>query len=560
MTDGDEVPIVRGAGVSPGRAAGPTVRMATAAGEPPSRRTSLSEDEAAQAIVDAATAVAEGLSARSEEAEGTAREVLQTTAQIAKDPTLVKDAQERVRSEGVTPERAVWEAAGAVADQFESLGGYFAERARDVSDVRDRIIAHLLGAPSPGLPQREEPYILLAQDLAPVDTAQLDPQVVRALVTEQGGPTSHTAILARSLGIPAVVGVGAGIEDVATHAEVLVDGGSGKIYLEPTAQQVAAARERPRQRRFDPPGRTSDGYRVALLANVAEVGQAGPAAEAGAEGIGLFRTEFAYLGRDCEPSIDEQVEAYTGVFEAFPGRRVVIRTLDAGADKPLPFLSTGEEANPALGVRGIRTSWYDPQVLQNQLTAIARAAEASSAEVWVMAPMIAQVSEAEDFVRTCAAHGLKTAGVMVEVPSAALLAGPILARAAFASIGTNDLVQYTLAADRLLGSLSMLSTPWDPAVLRLVESTCEGGRAQDRPVGVCGEAAADPVLAAVLVGLGVSSLSMTARALGDVGTLLAGSTLAQCRQAAGLALSAENAEDAREAARETLTAVDDLGM
>src|SRR5699024_5805155 len=208
MTDGDEVRIVRGAGVSPGRAAGPTVRMATAAGEPPSRRTTLAEEDAVQAIVDAATAVAAVLSARSEETEGTAREVLQTTAQIAKDPTLVKDAQERVRNERVTPERAVWEAAGAVADQFESLGGYFAERARDVSDVRDRIIAHLLGAPSPGVPQREEPYILLAQDLAPVDTAQLDPQVVRALVNEVGGHTSHTACLARGLGISGVLGGG----------------------------------------------------------------------------------------------------------------------------------------------------------------------------------------------------------------------------------------------------------------------------------------------------------------------------------------------------------------
>lgn len=560
MTDGDEVRIVRGAGVSPGRAAGPTVRMATAAGEPSRRRTTLSEEEATAAISDAATAVAERLSARSEEAEGTAREVLQTTAQIAKDPTLIKDAQKRVRDDRVTPERAVWEAAGAVADQFESLGGYFAERARDVSDVRDRIIAGLLGAPSPGLPHREEPYILLAQDLAPVDTAQLDPQVVRALVTEQGGPTSHTAILARSLGIPAVVGVGAGIDRIATPAEVLVDGGSGKIYLDPTEEQVAAARERPRQRSFEPPGRTQDGHRIALLANVAEVAQAEPAAQAGAEGIGLFRTEFAYLGRDTEPSIEEQAQAYSQVFAAFSGRRVVIRTLDAGADKPLPFLATGEEANPALGVRGIRTSWYEAQVLQNQLTAIARAAQSSDADVWVMAPMISQVSEAEDFVRECAAHGLQTAGVMVEVPSAALLAGPILARAAFASIGTNDLVQYTLAADRLLGSLSMLSTPWDPAVLQLVKATCEGGQAQDRPIGVCGEAAADPVLAPVLVGLGVSSLSMTPRALGDVGAMLAGSTLTQCRQAAGLALSAENADDARESARGALPAVAELGL
>ncbi|HLS63315.1 MAG TPA: phosphoenolpyruvate--protein phosphotransferase [Ruania sp.] len=560
MSGDEQVRIIRGAGVSPGRAAGPTVRMATAAGEPSRRRASQPLEEASAAIPAAATAVAEDLTGRAEHTEGTAREVLQTTAQIAKDPTLVSDAQQRVREEQITPERAVWEAAGAVASQFESLGGYLAERARDVADVRDRIIAHLLGAPSPGVPQREEPYILLARDLAPVDTAQLDPEVVRALVTEEGGPTSHTAILARALGIPAVVGVGAAIEQVAAEDTVLVDGGAGEVLLDPTEEQVAAARQRVRVRSFDPPGRTKDDHHVALLANVGEVAEAEPAAASGAEGVGLFRTEFAFLGRDTEPTVAEQVEAYAQVFAAFAGRRVVIRTLDAGADKPMPFLTSTEEANPALGVRGIRTSWQDPDVLENQLTAIAEAAETSEAEVWVMAPMVARVAEAEDFVTACARHGLDRAGVMVEVPSAALLAGPMLARAEFASIGTNDLTQYTLAADRLLGSLAPLSTPWDPAVLQLLQYTCDGGAAQSRPVGVCGEAAADPALAAVLVGMGVSSLSMTPRALGDVGALLAATTLAECRTAAGLALAAESAEDARRAVREALPALAELAL
>lgn len=560
MSGDEQVRIIRGAGVSPGRAAGPTVRMATAAGEPPKRRTTVPVAEAAEAIPAAASAVAADLTSRAEHAEGTARDVLETTAQIAKDPTLVKDAQRRVHEESLTPERAVWEAAGAVASQFESLGGYFAERARDVADVRDRIVAKLLGAPSPGVPEREEPYILLARDLAPADTAQLDPEVVRALVTEEGGPTSHTAILARALGIPAVVGVGAAIEQVAAEHVVLVDGGAGEVLLDPTAEQVAAARERVRSRTFSPPGATKDGHRVALLANVGEVAEAAPAAAAGAEGIGLFRTEFAFLGRDSEPTIEEQVEAYAAVFAPFAGKRVVIRTLDAGADKPMPFLNTAEESNPALGVRGIRTSWQNPDVLEHQLVAIARAAQASDAEVWVMAPMVARVSEAEDFVTACAAHGLDRAGVMVEVPSAALLAGPILARAAFASIGTNDLTQYTLAVDRLLGSLAALSTPWDPAVLQLLQQTCDGGAAQSRPVGVCGEAAADPALAAVLVGMGASSLSMTPRALGDVGALLAATTLAECRTAAGLALAAEDAEGARRAARGALPALAELAL
>ncbi|SED79553.1 phosphoenolpyruvate--protein phosphotransferase [Ruania alba] len=559
MTQGDQN-VVTGAGVSPGRAAGPAVRMTTGAGEPPRRRSSTDADTACSAIASAATAVAQDLAARAQTTEGTARDVLAATSQIAQDPTLVKDAQRRVREIRLSPERAVWEAAGAVADQFESLGGYLAERARDVIDVRDRIVAHLLGAPTPGVPAREEPFILIARDLAPADTAQLDPRVVRALVTEEGGPTSHTAILARAIGIPAVVGVGESLDRIVVDEVVLVDGGAGRVYLNPSPEAVEAARERATARTFTPPGATKDGHRVELLANVGEVAEAGPAAASGAEGVGLFRTEFCFLDRDDEPTIDEQVEAYSAVLDAFGGKKVVIRTLDAGADKPMPFLTDSDEVNPALGVRGYRTAWHNPDVLNHQLAAIASAADAHQADVWVMAPMVSRVEEAESFVAACEAHGLRTAGVMVEVPSAALLAGPMLARAAFASIGTNDLVQYTLAADRLLGALAPLSTPWDPAVLQLIQLTCAGGRAQGRPVGVCGEAAADPALAAVLVGLGVTSLSMTPRALGDVAALLGAVTVDECRTAAGLAVAAESAEGARRAVREALPVLADLAL
>ena len=209
------------------------------------------------------------------------------------------------------------------------------------------------------------------------------------------------------------------------------------------------------------------------------------------------------------------------MFDAFPGRRVVIRTLDAGADKPLPFVTAAGEPNPALGVRGLRTSWAHPAVLDDQLEAIAQAAASSSADVWVMAPMVATADEADAFVDRCAAHGLPHAGIMVEVPAAALRAADLLDRARFASLGTNDLTQYAMAADRELAGLAQLSTPWQPAVLSLVQLACAGGLRQDRPVGVCGEAAADPALAPVLVGLGVTSLSMTARALPDVGAVLA---------------------------------------
>jgi phosphotransferase system enzyme I (PtsI) len=551
---------LQGVGVSPGRAAGPTVRLAAGVPEPPLRRSSAAPEESVAALTTAADAVATELRTRAETVTGTAREVLETTAQIATDPTLIKDARQRIATERVSPERALWEAAAAVAAQFEELGGYFAERVRDVHDVRDRIVARLTGVPTPGVPTRTEPFILVAQDLAPADTAQLDPAVVRGLITAEGGPTSHTAILARALGIPAVVGLGEAAAQIVEGAVIVLDGGSGAVVLAPTSEEVARASEQHEARTFSGRGATSDGHRVELLANVGEVAQAEPAAAAGAEGVGLFRTEFCFLDRDTEPSIDEQVEAYGTVLAAFAGKKVVVRTLDAGADKPMPFLNPADEANPALGVRGFRTSWKNPDVLENQLTAIATAAAAAAAEVWVMAPMISRVGEAEEFVAACTRHGLETAGVMVEVPSAALLAGPILARAAFASIGTNDLTQYTLAADRLLGALAPLSTPWDPAVLSLIRTTCEGGQAQSRPVGVCGEAAADPALAAVLVGMGVTSLSMTPRALGDVAAVLAMTSLEQCRRAATLALATDNADAARLTARDALPALAELGL
>ncbi|MFD1214926.1 putative PEP-binding protein, partial [Arthrobacter sp. GCM10027362] len=236
------------------------------------------------------------------------------------------------------------------------------------------------------------------------------------------------------------------------------------------------------------------GHRIPLLANVGGGPEAAVAAATGAEGVGLLRTEFCFLNRSEEPSVDEQVEAYKAVFDAFEGKKVVVRTLDAGADKPLPFLTDATEPNPALGVRGYRTDWTSPGVLERQLQAIAEAAARSRAEIWVMAPMIATAEEAGRFAELCAAAGLRTPGVMVEVPSAALTAGSILKRVAFASLGTNDLTQYTMAADRQLGPLAVLNDPWQPAVLRLVQGLFDGPRAASwdapKPVGVCGESAA----------------------------------------------------------------------
>jgi phosphotransferase system enzyme I (PtsI) len=554
---------LHGVGVSPGTGAGVVATMPAPVAEPPAATLAPGADaEAAVAAIDAATAgVQAGLAAAAATASGTAAEVLTVAAAMAADPALAADAARRVRSAASTPERAVWEAAGVVIEQLAGLGGYMAERTRDVADIRDRVVARLTGVRPPGVPDPGHPFVLVAHDLAPADTATLDPAQVVAIVTVGGGPTSHTAILARSLGIPAVVAApdAAGLADGET---VVVDGSSGAVLREPSADDLALA-ERAAARRgrsFSGEGRTADGHRVQLLANVADPSGAQAAADAGAEGVGLFRTEFCFLGRTEEPTVAEQVAAYRSVLAAFPGRKVVVRTLDAGADKPLPFVTAAGEPNPALGVRGLRTAARHPAVLDRQLEAIAAAAAAEQAEVWVMAPMVATPDEAEAFVGACAAHGLAQAGVMVEVPAAALCAGAVLAHARFASLGTNDLTQYAMAADRELADLAALSTPWQPAVLALVAATCHGGTEQDRPVGVCGEAAADPALAPVLVGLGVTSLSMTPRALADVAAVLESVTLEDCRRVAALALAARTPADGRAAVRAALPVLDELGL
>lgn len=555
---------VVGIGVSPGRAVGPAVRLPAAVAEPPAGRRlppGADRQAAAEQVAVSAVAVRDELDAAALAATGDSAALLHAAAAMASDPSLVADAQQRVRDEHLVPERAVWEAADAVSAQLEALGGYMAERVRDVVDVRDRLVAHLTGQQAPGVPVRSHPYVLVADDLAPALTATLDPERVVAVVTAAGGPTSHTAILARSRGIPAVVAA-PGVVDVAEGTVLLVDGAAGTVTLDPSDDAVRRVRALAGAvRTFDGDGRTADGHRVELLANVGDPADAQAAADAGAQGVGLFRTEFAFLDRTHAPDVDEQTAAYGRVLAAFAGRRVVVRTLDAGADKPLPFLHAAPEANPALGVRGLRVAQERPEVLEDQLTAIARAAAAHpTTTTWVMAPMVATVDETEQFVAACARHGLTTAGIMVEVPSAALLAGPLLAHAKFASIGTNDLTQYTMAADRMLGAVASLSDAWQPAVLRLVEATALGGAAQARPVGVCGEAAADPALAVVLVGLGVTSLSMTPRALPDVAAVLAATDLATCRVLARRAADAASAADARATVRAGLPVLDSLGL
>ncbi len=436
---------------------------------------------------------------------------------------------------------------------FAGMGGLMAERVTDLRDIHARLLARLVGEPEPGVPVPTSPSILVAADLAPADTAGLDPALVVGIVTERGGPTSHTAIIARQLGIPCVVGATGAIATLDGHT-ALVDGQTGRVEADPE-QDKAAARvaedraERAELASWSGPGRTADGRPVELLANVADGASAVAASSEPVTGIGLFRTELCFLDRENEPSVDEQAEIYTRVLAPFSGdgRHVVVRTLDAGSDKPIAFASHPDEENPALGVRGLRLSFADPGLLHRQLDAIAIAAERSGTECWVMAPMVATVAEAHEFGGAVRARGLKP-GVMVEVPSAALLAHKILDEVDFLSIGTNDLTQYTMAADRMATDLAHLTDPWQPAVLQLVAIAAEAGRQAGKPVGVCGEAAADPLLACVLVGLGITSLSMAAAAVRPVGARVAGVTVGTCEEMADAALAAVDPATARNAA------------
>ncbi len=548
--------VLSGIGVGGGNAAGRVARMAPRPGVP-EPRTVLQSDAPAEsaAVREALRQVAADLDRRAADASGTATDVLSAQSMMVLDPALADRADALVH-EGADGPRALTAAFGEFRTALEAVGGHFAERVADLDDLRDRSVARFLGLPMPGLPQPGYPYVLVADDLAPADTALLDPSQVLALLTERGGPTSHTAILAKILGLPAVVGC-AEAATLTDGRPVLVDGAAGTIEVDPLPEAVAEATAREERRRSKAglvrgPGRTADGHPVKLLVNLGATGELPAAAAADSEGVGLFRTEFLYLDRAQAPTADEQITAYREVFTAFAGRRVVLRTLDAGADKPLPFATAADEPNPALGVRGLRTAVRDPLLLETQLAAVAAAAEGSGAEVWVMAPMVSVPREAADFTARVRAHGLPVAGAMVEVPAAALRAGSLAETCDFLSLGTNDLAQYALAADRTLGSLAELLDPWQPAVLDLVEMAARAGRAHERPVGVCGEAAADPALALVLVGLGVTSLSAAPACLPGVRAALAAQTLDHCRHLADLARTAPDATSARAAVLQAL--------
>ncbi|MFB4353539.1 phosphoenolpyruvate--protein phosphotransferase [Microbacterium sp. LS_15] len=541
---------LRGVGIGLGVALGPVVRMTEALPAPDSTPSTQGADAERTRVREAIAAVAAELNARGETAGGSAQEVLEAQAMIAEDPTLQDEVDARI-DDGATAEWAVHDAFAGFRATLEAVGGYLGERAADLDDIAQRVLARLRGVDAPGVPDPGHPFVLVARDLAPADTALLNLDQVLALVTFDGGPTSHTAILAREKGIVAIVGAAAA-SDLATGQPVIVDAAAGIVTVDPSDDEKERAEQRAAARRSADaapltPGALADGTLIPLLANLGKPADAADAVERGAEGVGLFRTEFLFLSSSQAPTVAQQREAYRELLAAFPGKKVVVRMLDAGADKPLAFLNDAHEENPALGLRGLRALRASEDILREQLTALAEADAETEAELWVMAPMVATVEETAYFTGLAREYGLKTAGVMVEVPSSALLADRVLAHADFASIGTNDLTQYTMAADRLLGSVAGFQDPWHPAVLRLVREVGDAGARLGKPVGICGEAAADPLLAVVLVGLGATSLSMAPSALADVRHTLSQRTLDEARSLAEKALAADDAAGARTA-------------
>ncbi|GAA2490817.1 putative PEP-binding protein [Winogradskya humida] len=531
--------LLRGLGASSGAATGPAYRVGDPPRLPRPRAVTDVDGELARAFA-AMDAVHDDIGRRAAAAaDPTTAEILRGQANLVADRTLRDGVAVAIR-DGLEAPHAV---AAVLAEHRAALlavGGLLAARAADLDDLRDRIVASCLGLPMPAMPAPGRPYVLIAVDLAPADVALLDLSQVLAVVTSAGSFVSHTAILARARGLPTVVACG-GALDITDGTVITVDGTTGRVTFGsvPPVPAVTVPTDN-----GDPRGSTADGHRIALLANI---GGAAELAGACVEGVGLFRTELLFQHHVDPPGLDEQVTAYEQVFAAMPGRRVVVRTFDAGSDKPLPFLSAGDEPNPALGIRGLRVVRRRAEILGTQIAAIAAAARSSRARVEVMAPMVTTVAEAAQFAALCRDAGLPTVGVMIEVPAAAVRAAQILGAVDFLSVGTNDLSQYAFAADRRSGELADLLDPWQPALLSLVALCAAAGSAAGRPVGVCGEAAADPAFAVVLAGLGVTSLSMTPAAVPPVRAALAAYTLEEARVAAQQALAATDPAAARAA-------------
>jgi phosphotransferase system enzyme I (PtsI) len=562
--------VYRGIPASPGVCHGPVVVLGDAARHV--LRREVPPDAVGVELARLQAALARTRRDLSEVQDQVARAVGQAEASIfdahllvLEDEMLLGEVRRRIESDRVNCEAAYHE----VAEKFATaLGGleddYLRERAADIRDVTGRVLDHLMGRTTEReLRDLAEPAIILAPNLSPSTTATLDPRKVLGLATDGGGTTSHTAILARKLGIPAVVGLGDITTRVRGGEHALVDGHSGAVTINPTDQTLFAYGQLKQRRAAlderlaalrSQPAITLDGHRIALAANIDVPTDAVAAVSAGAEGIGLFRSEFLFLNRRDFPGEDEQFEAYRAAAVTVSPQAAVVRTLDLGGDKLPAGWARGGEQNPFLGWRAIRVSLDLPEVFQAQLRAVLRAS--AFGKVRLMYPMISGLGElrqANMLLERCR-EDLRAAdvpfdpamqvGMMIEVPGAALVAEQLAREVDFFSVGTNDLTGYTLAVDRMNERVAPLFSPMHPGVLRLVQATVEAARRHGRWVGVCGEAAADPAMVPVLVGLGVDELSATPAAIPAVKFLLRRLRLGEAVEASGRALVAESAEDA----------------
>jgi phosphotransferase system enzyme I (PtsI) len=557
----------QGLAAAPGIAIGPAAVLKKTTGDLEQTGPAAEPQEEEARLTAAVEAVRRELTALKERTE---REVGAEQAAIfgahllmLDDPALVGETRRLIREEKLAAPAALTRVVDDLAAVLDALPDeYLRERAADVRDVGGRLLAELTGARTEVV--LPAPAVVVGADLTPSQTAQLPKDKLLALLSGTGGRTAHVAILARSLGIPAVVGLGERLSTVRDGDLVAVDGTQGLVAVNPSDQeleewrrrQAAAEEEKARLAAFkDLPGVTRDGRRVELAANIGTPGDVGPAQALGAEGVGLFRTEFLYMDRTDLPSEEEQFEAYRTAVAAFAPQPVIIRTLDIGGDKELPYLGLTREENPFLGLRAIRFSLARPEVFRTQLRAILRAG--AYGNVKVMFPMVATPAEVrsarrhlEEVREELSRAGVKLAekievGIMVEVPAAALAADLLAPEVDFFSIGSNDLIQYTLAADRHNERVAYLYEPFHPAVLRLIERTIRAAHAAGIWAGMCGELAGDRLATPLLLGLGLDEFSMAAGSLPAVKERLRALSYAEAQRIAATALSLPDAAAVR---------------
>ena len=522
-------------------------------------------DDPGGAYAEAAEAVTKDLNdlreAAVEKGREEAAEILGAQALMAEDPMLAEAVTESL-AEGKRLGEAIDIAADKISGMLAAMEDeYLAARSADVLEIADRIRHRLAGTSAAGLSEISEETVVVARTLTAADTAQLDPDLVLGFVTEEGGPTSHVAVIARSLGIPAVVGAPQVTEIAEGASRIAFDGITGDVVFDPTdevvadytARAAAATALEEAAKAFRGVRIEYQGRKMSVAANVGGSADVERAVAVEADGVGLFRTEFLFLDRQSPPSEEEQFEAYSSTGSAFDDP-VVIRTLDIGGDKPASYLDTPPEENPFLGERGVRIYTRFPDLFTSQVRALLRAS--ASGEIWVMLPMVATVedllgaksffeSQRTELERDGVEIGSPKIGVMIEVPSAALIAPQLARHADFFSIGTNDLTQYTMAADRMNGQLARYSDAAHPAVLSLCASTARAATAAGISVSVCGEAASDPGLAALFAAMGMDKLSVSAPAVNRIKAVLAGLDPATIGVALDEALAAESADEAR---------------